>query len=142
MDNIYIQKFDIVIIGGGAGGLASANRLQRKNKKLRICLVENEESHQCAAQLFYGLLGKMKMNYSSKLISKIIPNSICWIKKRASKIDPDHSFVILNDMEKITYKVLIVATGAVNRFDLIDGYEKEKKLGNTWPNSCIFAELT
>lgn len=142
MDNFKIQEFDIVIIGGGAGGLASANRLFRKNKKLKICLIENEIFHKCIPQLFYSLFGTTKNNKFSMPISKLIPKEIFWIKKTVTKINPENSSVLLDNLQEIKYKALIVAVGARHNFDLIKGYEKERELGRaisiydyqTYPN--------
>ena len=38
-------KFDVVIIGAGSGGIATASSLRKRNKKLRIALIDPSSEH-------------------------------------------------------------------------------------------------
>ena len=129
MGNSVIQEYDIIIVGGGAGGLACANRIYRKNKKLKICLIEIEVYHKCVPQLFYSIFGTAEIDNYSMPIPKIIPKGIVWFNKTVTLIDPVNSIVKLDDLQEIKYKAIIIAIGARNRFDLIQGYEKEREIG-------------
>ena len=122
MSNSHHQ---IVIIGGGTGGIMMAAQLQRKSKeKLDIVIIEPSKTH--AYQPAWTLVGAgiMKMDQTIKKEKKFIPKDVKWIQDRVKDIDPDKNSVVLDSDEEITYDYLVVAPGIQMNLDGIKGLKE------------------
>ena len=85
----------IVIIGGGTGGLMIAAQLLRKNSKLDVAIVEPSEKH--AYQPAWTLVGAGTFNYADTFRNEAdyIPKGAKWIKDWVNEIDADNNKVQL-----------------------------------------------
>jgi len=117
--------FQILIIGGGTGGIMMAAQLQRKSKKkLDIAIIEPNKTH--AYQPAWTLVGAgiMEMNQTIKKEEKFIPKGVEWIQEKVKDIDADNNSVTLESGEAITYGYLVVAPGIQMNLDGIKGLKE------------------
>jgi sulfide:quinone oxidoreductase len=116
-----MKTHQIVIIGGGTGGITVASRLLRKNKKLDIAIIEPSEKH--IYQPAWTLVGAGAYSYDKTIRaeSTVMPKNATWIKKYAGDIDADNNKVILADGEEIGYEYLVVAPGIQMDIDALPG---------------------
>jgi len=104
----------VVILGGGFSGLATANHLVRKTKKLntKVILIEPKEYNVYEPELLVWVFKDKPFSSLTKPISKILSPRVTWIRSEATKIDQNENRIFLKNGENIIYDYLIVATGA------------------------------
>ena len=116
-------KAHIVIVGGGLGGVAMANRLSSMLDGARITLIDSKEEHNY--QPGYTLVGTGIWPVE-KVINRNAdyhPDGLKWIKDMAAAFDPQANTVTTVGGEKVSYDYLIVATGTHQDWSLIEGMD-------------------
>ena len=111
----------ILIIGGGAAGIAMANRFSRSIDGAKITLVGARQAH--IYQPGQTLIASDIWD-KSRVITQTkdwLSNGINWVEEDAQAFDPDNKEVVLKSGNKLTYDVLVVATGCQLNFTDIDG---------------------
>lgn len=78
------KHFQILIIGGGSGGIMTAANLLQKNKDLKIGIVESAEFHYYQAA--WTLVGANAFDFdkSRKPMADVMPQGVDWIKDYAT----------------------------------------------------------
>lgn len=111
----------ILIIGGGTGGIMTAAQLMRKDNTLDIAIVEPSKYHYY--QPAWTLVGAGTYDYDKTVRKeeRYIPKGVTWIKDYATLIDPDKNSIETQSNGVITYDYLIVAPGVVNKPEMIKG---------------------
>lgn len=115
---------DIVIVGAGAGGIGLAASLRKRDKSLKITIVDGSAEHyyQAAWTLVGG--GQFDINRTVRQTGGLIPRGVTWIKANVLALDPDNNQVSLDNGTVIDYKQLVVAPGLKVRWDAIEGLEQ------------------
>ncbi len=113
--------FDVLIIGGGAAGLASAASLIKRRPGLSVAVVEPRDQHyyQPAWTLVGG--GTFDPADTERSMASVIPRGCKWIRAAAAGFEPDNNTVVLEDGERVRYSSLIVAPGLKLDWDAIEG---------------------
>lgn len=116
-----LKQFDLVIIGGGSGGISMASRMLKHIPQGRIAIIEPSENHYY--QPFWTLIGAgiSRKEVTRKPMSSVIPEGVEWIKSSVSQIRPKENIVSTSTMGDIAYKYLIVASGLKLDWGKIDG---------------------
>ena len=117
-------KHQVVVIGGGTGGVMTSAQLKRARKSLDIVIIDPTKEHvyQPAATLVGA--GLMKMKDTIRPEKKIIPNGVEWIKEYVDTIDPENNKVILRNGDEVEYEYLVVAPGIQINLDEIKGLKE------------------
>ena len=105
------HKHQVVVIGGGTGGIMVSAQLLKARKGLDVAIIEPSEEH--GYQPAWTLVGAgiMKKSQTIKPEKKQIPKKATWIKDYVEDVDPDNMEVMLSSGDKIAYEYLIVTTG-------------------------------
>lgn len=112
---------NIIILGGGVGGIVAANELRRKLPlSHRITIVEKEKAHSFAASFMWVMNGDRTIDQVRKPVGNLIRKGIDVVYDTVLEIDPHNNKVVTNNGE-LTYDYLIVALGAELAFDRIPG---------------------
>lgn len=116
-----MRHHKILIIGGGTAGIMTAAQLKRKDSELDIAILEPSEHHYY--QPAWTLVGAGTYDYDKTVRKqeRYIPNGVKWIKDYATAINPDNNTVESGTNGTIEYDYLIVATGIVNKPELLKG---------------------
>ena len=113
---------EIVIVGGGTGGIMTAARLV-KEKDMKVTLIEPAEYHYY--QPAWTLVGANTYDFedTKKKMSEVMPSGVNWVKEYADKLDPDNNLVITKSGQEIKYDYLVLSPGLVYDMSLIEGLE-------------------
>ncbi|NOR81252.1 MAG: pyridine nucleotide-disulfide oxidoreductase, partial [Methyloprofundus sp.] len=111
----------ILIVGGGAAGVSTANNMHRKNSEIDIALIEPSEKHyyQPGFTIIGG--GAYTLKRATKNEADLIHSSVTWIKDFAESFQPDENKVTLKSGDVISYDFLVVCPGLQLDFNKIDG---------------------
>ena len=113
--------YQIVIIGGGTGGIMTAARLLKKDPSLDIGLLEPSETHYY--QPAWTLVGAGTYDYkkTARPMYSVIPKGVDWIRDKATGFDPENNSIATEGSGNISYDYLVVSPGLVMDPSLIEG---------------------
>jgi sulfide:quinone oxidoreductase len=116
-------SFDIVVVGGGSAGIATAASILARSREYSIAIVEPAETHYYQPGWTMVGSGVFDAPVTARPMASVIPQGTQWIKAAASSFDPENNAVVLEDGTRLTYRLLIVAPGIKLDWAQIDGLE-------------------
>ena len=113
----------VVIIGGGAAGIATAASMLKRRSGLDITIVEPSDTH--SYQPGWTMVGGGIFDVATTMrpMQSVIPKTATWIKQAAASFQPEDNQVTLKDGSTLGYDVLIVAPGIRLAWEKIAGLE-------------------
>jgi len=123
------QHFQVLVIGGGTGGIMVSSMLKRKNKSLKIGLIDPAETHYY--QPAWTLVGANTYDFdkTARSMASLIPSGVEWIKEFAETFEPESNKVITKNGNEFTYDFLVVAPGIKIAPELIEGLQEAMDKG-------------
>jgi len=117
-------QHDVVIVGGGAGGISVASGLLKRRPELDVAIVEPREFqyYQPGWTLVGG--GVFDRAQTERRMADVMPKGVHWIRSAAAAFEPDRNEVVLEDGERIGYRVLVAAPGIKLDWDGIEGLKQ------------------
>ncbi|MBD3763256.1 MAG: TIGR01244 family phosphatase [Rhodobacterales bacterium] len=115
------QKYDVLIVGGGAGGISAAASIRKRRGNLRIAIVEPREMHYYQPGWTLVGAGVFDPAVTRRPTAEVIPEGVTWIRGAVAEFQPDQDEVVLEDGSRYAYGVLVVAPGLKLDWDAIDG---------------------
>ena len=114
-------SYDVVIVGGGAGGVSTASSLLKRRPKLSIAIVEPEEIHYY--QPGFTLVGAGVFTPDSVWhpMEKVLPKGTTWIKHPVTVFAPKDNEVVLSDGSSLKYRALVACPGIKLNWSGIEG---------------------
>jgi sulfide:quinone oxidoreductase len=117
---------NIVILGGGVGGLVSANILRKKlSSEHRVILIDKEEKYLFYPSLLWLLFGKRRTAEIQRNLNLLTKRGIEFIRGEIEEISVEKRYVVV-DKRDIPYDYLIISLGAV----LAKNYPKNERVFN------------
>ncbi|XP_062922633.1 sulfide:quinone oxidoreductase, mitochondrial isoform X2 [Mobula hypostoma] len=135
--------YDVLVLGGGTGGITMSARMKRKFGAGKVAVVEPNENHYYQPMWTLVGAGAKALRASGRPTASIIPSGVTWIKSRVQELHPDKSLVRTDDGKELTYRYLIVALGLQLRYDKIKGLPEgfnSPKIGSNY--SVDYVEKT
>lgn len=123
------SHYEILIIGGGTGGIMTAAQLLNRDKKLDIGLIEPSEVHYYQPAWTLVGAGTYDFKKTARSTASVLPSGVDWIKDFASGFDPASNTVKTRSSGDITYDFLVVAPGLVMAPSLIEGLPEALEKG-------------
>ncbi len=114
-------SYDMVIVGGGSAGIATAASILRRNSKISLAIIEPSEVHYYQPGWTMVGAGIFDLDFTRRAEVKLIPHGATWIKASASGFKPGENKVVLCDGNEVSYRVLIVCPGIKLDWDAIPG---------------------
>jgi sulfide:quinone oxidoreductase len=114
-------KFDVVIVGGGAGGIAVASSLQRRKPDLSIAIIDPSDVHYYQPGWTMVGGGVFTPEQTAKTMASLIPHGVKWIKAAVAAFEPQNNAVILDGCRVVTYDRLVVTPGLKLDWDVVEG---------------------
>ena len=117
------KHYQILIIGGGSGGIMTAANLLLKDKSLNIGIIEPAEFHYYQAA--WTLVGANAFDFekTKKKMADVIPLGADWIKDRATGFKSADQIVLTENSGEISYDYLVVSPGLIMDPSLIEGLQ-------------------
>lgn len=115
------NKYQIVVVGGGNGGITVAAQLLRKDKNLDIAIIDPSAHHyyQPAWTMVGG--GIYDIDDTVKSEASVIPEGVTWIKEAVTGFAPDQNEVMLASGINVGYAYLVVAPGIQLNWNEVKG---------------------
>lgn len=119
--DIEKRSHQIVIIGGGSAGIATAASLLKRKPGLDIAIIEPKDEHfyQPGWTMVGG--GIFTAESTRRNMKDLMPKGVTWIKASVETFEPDNNAVTLTDNQSIEYEMLVTAPGLQLDFDRIEG---------------------
>ncbi|WP_170599902.1 bifunctional protein tyrosine phosphatase family protein/NAD(P)/FAD-dependent oxidoreductase [Ruegeria arenilitoris] len=117
-------SFDVVIVGGGAGGIATAASLHARKSDLSIAIIDPSDVHyyQPGWTLVGG--GVFTPEQTAKTMGALIPRGVKWIKAAVAAFEPQNNAVILDGCRVAKYDRLVVTPGLKLDWGAVEGLEE------------------
>ncbi len=111
----------VVIIGGGAAGIAVAASLKARKPDLDIAIIDPADIHydQPGWTMVGG--GIFDPESTAKTMGSLIPAGVRWIKAAVAAFEPDKNVVILDGCRVVEYGQLVVTPGLKLNWAGIEG---------------------
>jgi sulfide:quinone oxidoreductase len=115
------DSFDVLIVGGGTGGLTVAAQLLNGDRPPSIGLLEPADTHYY--QPLWTLVGGgvFPKEESARPMVDVIPRGATWMQEAAASFDPEAQTVTTADGATYGYEYLVVAAGLQIDWDAIPG---------------------
>jgi sulfide:quinone oxidoreductase len=128
------KSYEIVIIGGGTGGIMTAANFLSKNSKLNIAIIEPAEYHYYQAA--WTLVGANSFDYekTKKKMADVMPKGVTWIKDYATGFKSSENKITTQNSGDISYEYLVVSPGLVMVPELIEGLKEAMDKGDVCSN--------
>ncbi|MFM9939714.1 MAG: TIGR01244 family sulfur transferase [Hyphomicrobiaceae bacterium] len=102
---------EIVIIGGGAAGIAAAASLLARKADLDIAIIDPADTHYYQPGWTMVGAGVFDAATTVNTMASVLPRGVKWIKAAVTAFEPKDDAVILEGCRVVKYKRLIVCPG-------------------------------
>ncbi|WP_455139543.1 NAD(P)/FAD-dependent oxidoreductase [Candidatus Hodarchaeum mangrovi] len=121
--NMNENNPQILILGGGTGGVIVANLLGRKIAKLAdITLVSKRDNVFYEPDLIYRVFDKKDMKKQFRPLRKLVDKRVKVLTDEVTHVDPKKQLVSFKSGNSLSYDYLVIATGAHYDYDKVPGY--------------------
>jgi sulfide:quinone oxidoreductase len=111
----------VVIIGGGAAGIATASSLLARDPGLDIAIIDPADVHYYQPGWTLVGCGVFDAAETARTMASTIPRGVHWIKAAVAAFEPDGNAVILDGCRVVKYQQLVVCPGLKLDWHAIEG---------------------
>ncbi|XP_014669354.1 PREDICTED: sulfide:quinone oxidoreductase, mitochondrial-like [Priapulus caudatus] len=117
--SLNADSYEVVVVGGGAGGASLSNIFARKSKS--VAVIEPNPEHYY--QPLWTLVGAGIMNFgkSARPMAAVLPKRATWVKDKVAEFNPKDNTVTTEGGKQIKYEYLIVGPGIQLNYNQIKG---------------------
>lgn len=112
---------EVVIIGGGAAGLAVASSLLARSPGLDIAIIDPADVHYYQPGWTLVGAGVFDAAQTARTMASLLPAGVHWIKAAVAAFEPDKNVVILDGCRIVKYAQLVVCPGLKLDWHAIEG---------------------
>jgi sulfide:quinone oxidoreductase len=112
----------IVILGGGSGGVVAASHLGRKlGKRHDVILIDKRPDHLFMPAFLFVMVGARQASDVTRSLKRLEQRNVKFVQGEVQGVDPLRQEVYLHN-QTISYDYLIVSLGMQIRPDLVPGF--------------------
>jgi len=115
------RSVDVVIVGGGAAGIAVASSLLARKPGLDIAIIDPADIHYYQPGWTMVGAGVFEAQTTAKTLASLIPRGVHWIKAAVAAFEPKNNAVILDGCRVVQYHRLIVCPGLKLDWNGVEG---------------------
>jgi len=115
------DKHQILVVGGGTGGLTVASQLLNRDDAPEVAVIEPSDAHYY--QPLWTLVGGgvFPKEESERPMAEVMPHGATWIQDAAASFDPENNTVTTQNGDTYGYDYLVMAAGIQIDWDGIPG---------------------
>lgn len=102
---------EVVIIGGGAAGIAVASSLLARRPHLDIAIIDPADIHYYQPGWTMVGAGVFDAATTARTMASVLPRGVHWIKSAVAAFEPERDAVILDGCRVVKYRQLVVCPG-------------------------------
>ncbi len=102
---------EVVIVGGGAAGIAAASSLLARSPGLDIAIIDPADIHYYQPGWTLVGAGIFDAATTARTMASVLPRGVHWIKSAVAAFEPERDAVILDGCRVVKYKQLVVCPG-------------------------------
>uniref|UniRef100_A0A8D0L849 Sulfide:quinone oxidoreductase, mitochondrial n=1 Tax=Sphenodon punctatus TaxID=8508 RepID=A0A8D0L849_SPHPU len=87
--------YEVLVLGGGTGGITMSARMKRKVGAGNVAVVEPHETHYYQPLWTLVGAGAKQLATSARPTASVIPSGVKWIKSTVQELDPDNSSILV-----------------------------------------------
>lgn len=114
----------ILVVGGGAAGLAIAAKLRRVLPRATISLADPSPRHACRPLLPLVALGQVPADRVWRATADLVPAGVQWHQDAVVAVDAPRNEAVLARGDRVRYDFLVLAPGARPDWDAIPGVSR------------------
>ncbi|MEW4467661.1 FAD/NAD(P)-binding oxidoreductase [Parasphingorhabdus sp. JC815] len=115
------KSFNVVIVGGGSAGIATASSILKRNRKLSLAIIDPADDHYYQPGWTMVGGGVFSAKFTHRKQQDVIPDRAHWIESAVMTFDPQNNSLQTSDGREIGYDVLIVCPGIKLDWEQIEG---------------------
>lgn len=112
---------EVVIVGGGAAGIAVAASLLARNPNLDIAIVDPADIHYYQPGWTMVGAGIFDAAFTARTMGSVLPHGVHWLKAAVAAFEPERNAIILEGCRVVSYQQLVVCPGLKLDWHGIDG---------------------
>ncbi len=113
--------YDVLIIGGGTAGIMTAAQLRRKQKDLKVAIIDPAKDHWYQPAWTLVAADTFSMQDTRRDEASLIPPGVDHIKEHAATFEPEANTVRTKEGKAYTYGHLVVCPGIQLNIDDMPG---------------------
>ena len=117
------RAHQVVVVGGGNGGLSVAGRLRRAGMT-DIAVVEPSQTHYYKPLFSHIAGGTARASEAVRPQADVMPDGVKWIPDAVNAVDPQNRRVHLASGDTLRYDQLILSPGIRNDWDAVPGLDE------------------
>ena len=114
-------RFDVVVVGGGAAGIAVSASLKARKPELNIAVLDPADIHYYQPGWTMVGGGVFEPQTTARTMGSLIPRGVHWIKAAVAAFEPEDNAVILDGCRVVKYDRLIVCPGLKLDWHRVEG---------------------
>ncbi|EKS71666.1 MULTISPECIES: bifunctional protein tyrosine phosphatase family protein/NAD(P)/FAD-dependent oxidoreductase [Caballeronia] len=111
----------VVIVGGGAAGIAVASSLRARDPKMDVAIIDPADTHYYQPGWTLVGAGIFDAADTARTMASCVPPGIHWIKAAVLAFEPDTHAVVIEGGRKVRYQRLVVCPGIKVNWHGVEG---------------------
>ncbi len=116
-----LARYDVLIVGGGAAGIACAASLHKRDDSLKVAIIDPADVHYYQPGWTLVGAGIFQPGETARTLASLIPRGVDWIKAAVAAFDPERNVVVLEGCRLVCYTRLVVAPGLKLNWEGVEG---------------------
>jgi sulfide:quinone oxidoreductase len=114
-------RHEVVIVGGGAAGIAVAASLRARDAGLDVAIIDPADIHYYQPGWTMVGAGVFEAQDTARTMGSLIPRGVKWIRAAVAAFEPQNDAVVLDGCRVVKYGRLIVCPGLKLDWDAVEG---------------------